>query len=170
MISGALTYLRALEPADAQLLYDWENDLELWCGGTTKPISLTDIKLFIEHSELDIYQSRELRLMIVETESGTTVGNIDLYDFDPFHLHGSIGIMLHKNFRGRGLATDAIGAFTKYLFEFYGIRALCATTAESNTDSAELFTRCNFKLTGRRPCWLRNRKNYEDELIFTLTP
>lgn len=169
MISGALTYLRALEPSDAQLLYDWENNLELWCGGTTKPVSLADIKLFIEHSELDIYQSRELRLMIVEKKSGTTVGSIDLFEFDPFNLHGSIGIMLHQNFRGQGLATDAINAFTKYLFEFYGMRTLCATTAESNIDSAKLFTRCNFKQTGQRPNWLRKGKIYEDELIFTLS-
>ena len=30
MITGKTIYLRALEPTDIDLLYDWENDVALW--------------------------------------------------------------------------------------------------------------------------------------------
>ena len=48
MMRGRTVALRALEPSDAELMYAWENDMELWvCGNTLKPFSLHDIRCYI---------------------------------------------------------------------------------------------------------------------------
>ena len=82
MLNGELMYLRAMEPLDVDLLYEWENDPQVWVAGTnTKPLSKTDIQAFVDHTDLDIYQTKQLRLMIIEKSTDVAVGCIDLFDF-----------------------------------------------------------------------------------------
>ena len=48
--------LRAPEPEDIDLLYEWENNTEIWyLSNTLTPFSKYSLKKFIEHSHLDIY-------------------------------------------------------------------------------------------------------------------
>ena len=67
MLSGDLIRLRAVEPADAELLYAWENDPAVWAvSGTTEPFSREQIERFVErHLEGgDLLRTGQLRLMI----------------------------------------------------------------------------------------------------------
>ena len=57
--------LRALEPTDIDALYKWENDPEIWhVSNTCTPYSKYILEKYIENSHLDIYQVKQLRLMI----------------------------------------------------------------------------------------------------------
>ena len=75
--------LRALEPEDIDLLYKWENDMEIWeVSNTLTPFSKHQLKTYIELAQLDIYQTKQLRLIVEGTnEDGecSTVGLIDLF-------------------------------------------------------------------------------------------
>ena len=164
---GRTVALRALEPSDAELMYAWENDMELWvCGNTLKPFSLHDIRCYIEsYSEFDIYQSRQLRLMVVRADDGTPVGMIDFFDFDPFHRRGGIGIMIHRPFREQGYAAEALGLFVAYMVDFLGLKSLYATVAADNEPSIRLFEGAGFACTGVRKSWLRCGDEFKDELF-----
>ena len=81
-LEGRLTRLRAVEPADAELLYMWENDPAVWAvSGTTEPFSREQIERFISRQLEggDLLRTGELRLMIevpepaeaAETGTGT---------------------------------------------------------------------------------------------------
>ena len=88
ILQGKLVFLRALEPCDVDLLYKWENDPEVWTiSNTLKPFSRYTLEEFIRVSVVDIFESKQLRLMINEVKSNNTVGIIDIFEFDPFHLH-----------------------------------------------------------------------------------
>lgn len=156
-----------MEPADIGWLYKFENDTNLWqCGNRTQPLSRADIAAFVEHSDLDLYQTRQLRLMIDKKgRPAETVGAIDVFCFDPFHLHASVGILITKEWQGQGLATEALNLFVVYLHSTFGIRAVEATTAANNQSSQKLFERCGFKLVGIRPLWLRQGEAFIDELV-----
>ena len=57
--------LRALEPEDLELLYDWENDMSNWLiSNTMSPFSRFTLKRYLENSHKDIYETGQLRLMI----------------------------------------------------------------------------------------------------------
>ena len=64
--------LRALEPSDIDLLYQWENDKKIWQGSNTLvPFSRYILKQYIENSYKDIYEMKQQRFMIdVETGPG----------------------------------------------------------------------------------------------------
>ena len=73
--------LRALEPEDIDLLYEWENDHSIWyVSNTLTPFSKYILKKYIENSHLDIYQTKQLRLMIdvCREADPETVGAIDI--------------------------------------------------------------------------------------------
>ena len=78
-LEGRLTCLRAVEPADADLLYAWENDPAVWAAsGTTEPFSRAQIERFVERQLEggDLLRTGQLRLMIDvrEADKGTEAG------------------------------------------------------------------------------------------------
>src|SRR5215470_2265797 len=97
-------FLRALEIEDLNLLYKWENNTDIWrCGCTQVPLSRFALRKYLSSTtSQDIYQSRQLRLMIVERVSDTPIGIVDLYDFDPMNLRAGIGILLDTKYRRKG--------------------------------------------------------------------
>lgn len=125
MLSGGAVRLRAVEPEDAELLYEWENDPAVWAvSGTTEPFSREQIQRFIERqaSGGDLLRTGQLRLMIevpepagaaeTEAEPGMTdeakaanpnrtsrmfrtVGTLDLFEYDPLHGRAGIGILIY---------------------------------------------------------------------------
>ena len=62
-------FLRPLEPEDLDLLYQWENDTRLWKNGSTlTPFSRFALRQYLADARQDIYQARQLRMMIVEKD------------------------------------------------------------------------------------------------------
>ncbi len=167
MIKNEIVALRALEPSDVDILYQWENDTHLWnVSNTLAPFSKYQLQQYIKHSHLDIYQTQQLRLMIEHAGNNEVVGMVDLFDFEPFHHRGGIGIMIHDKWRGEGLAFEALQLFVGYLFGHLGLHQVYATVGEDNEASVNLFQKSGFELTGRRKEWCRRGGLYADELFF----
>ncbi len=164
MIKGNSIFLRAVEPKDADLLYKWENNMQLWkVSNTLKPFSYNIIKKYIENEHLDIFQIKQLRLMIsLLKEQKTTVGMIDMFDFDPYHKRAGVGIMINSNFRKKGYALDAIFTFSDYAFDFLNIHQLYCSISMKNKKSINLFTKAGFEKAGIHKHWLFNGKNFDD--------
>lgn len=76
-LEGSLTRLRAVEPADVELLYTWENDPAVWAvSGTTEPFSREQIERFISRQLEggDLLRTGQLRLMIEVPEPAGAAG------------------------------------------------------------------------------------------------
>ena len=166
-IEGALCRLRALEPEDAERMYAWENDPEVWhVSGTTAPFSRHTLARFIEEQRFDIYQTRQLRL-IVERHDGTAVGALDLFDFEPQHRRAGLGILIHdRRMRGRGYASDAVAAVCGYARRTLGLHQLWCGVGATNRASLALFRNAGFTQSGLRRAWLATPDGYEDEVLF----
>jgi len=162
--------LRALEPEDIDTLYSWENDMKLWeVSNTLTPFSRYQLKKYIEQSQLDIFQTKQLRLIIeLEKDNATNipVGLIDLFDFDPFHLRGGIGIVIHKDYHQHGFALEAINMFVDYCFQTLGMHQVYANISASNTASLKLFEKAGFSLSGVKKSWRKTRDGFVDEHFY----
>ena len=81
-IEATICRLRALEPEDLELMYGWENDMQIWrVSGTVAPFSRHVLSRLIEEQQFDIYATRQMRLVI--EHDGQAVGAVDLFEFDP---------------------------------------------------------------------------------------
>lgn len=159
--------LRALEPEDIDLLYEWENDTSIWeVSNTFEPFSKYMLAKYIKESHRDIYEAKEVR-MIIETIEGTAVGAIDLFDFDPFHLRAGVGILIFddKN-RRMGYATDALQLLCNYAADYLHLHQLYANITDDNLASIQLFTKTGFKLCGTKTDWRRSGDLWKTELMF----
>ena len=158
---------RALEPDDIDLLYDWENDAQIWeVSNTFEPFSKYILAKYIKESQHDIYESKQVR-MIIETLNGKAVGAIDLFDFDPFHFRAGVGILIHnKKDRQLGYATDALQLLCTYAVNHLRLHQLYANISVDNLVSIQLFKKSGFELTGTRKDWCRTMNGWESELFF----
>jgi len=100
--------LRAVEPEDLDRLYAWENNTQLWdVGNTRNPYSRYVLKQYIVDSDKDIYESKQLRLMMVSVQTGETVGTVDLFDFDIHNSRIALGLFVDAAYQGKGLPVRA---------------------------------------------------------------
>ena len=159
--------LRALEPDDIDLLYEWENDAEIWeVSNTYVPFSKYILAKYIKESQRDIYESKEARL-IIETLEGRAVGAIDLFDFDPFHFRAGVGILIHdKKNRNLGYANDALQLLCLYAASHLRLHQLFANIAADNLVSIQLFTKNGFEHSGTKKDWRRTANGWTNEMIF----
>lgn len=164
-----LVQLRALEPTDIDLLYHWENDEEIWTvSHTLVPYSRHLLAQFIENSDKDIYENKQLR-MIIATRDGKAVGAIDLFDFDPLHARAGIGILVHHpEDRSKGLATAALNLMIRYCFEKLNLHQIYANILTDNLISMKLFAQAGFVLAGTKKEWIREGSIWKDEHLLQL--
>ncbi len=153
-----------------EVLYQWENDMDLWVySETLKPFSKQQLEQYIKGINQDIYQAKELRLMIeTEEETPQTVGIIDLFDFDPYHNRAGVGIMVHKSFQKQGYASAALDLFIQYCFNTLGLHQLFCSISVSNEKSIHLFQNIGFTCTGIRKQWRKVGRQFEDEGFYQL--
>lgn len=159
--------LRPLEPEDLEFLYQWENDPSIWqVSNTLVPFSRYILKQYLEESHRDIFETKQLRL-IIEDSKGQATGALDLFDFDPYHRRAGIGILIYnKDDRGKGLATDALTLISKYAVEVLGLHQLFANITTDNVASIRLFEKVGFQLSGAKKDWIKTSNGWLDEQIY----
>ena len=159
--------LRPLEPEDIDLLYRWENDMKVWMVSNTQtPYSRYILIQYIKESTKDIYETKQLRL-IIQNEKQKAIGAIDLFDFEPYHLRAGVGILIHnEDDRIKGYATDALEALSNYTNNILGLKQLYANISADNAKSINLFKKAGFVEVGVKKDWLKTRDGWKDEILF----
>jgi len=170
-MKNLLTYgkisLRPIEPDDIELLYSWENNMEIWNESNTRtPYSRYILAEYIKESAKDIYETKQLRL-VIQNEIGEPIGAVDLFDFDPYHMRAGVGILIHKTEnRNHGYASDALHAIFGYSLEILGLKQLFANISEKNESSIYVFEKAGFNKIGTKKYWLKSANGWDDEVMF----
>jgi diamine N-acetyltransferase len=162
--------LRAIEPEDLELLYEWENNNSYWIiSNTVAPFSKYTLKRYIRNSHKSIYETGQLRLMIDLIAGKQTIGTIDIFDFDPFHKRAGIGILIaEEEQRRKGYATMSLKCLTDYCFKTLQLHQLWCNILADNHESIELFQKLGFIQIGIKKDWVKTADGYLDEHMFQL--
>lgn len=162
--------LRAPEPEDLAILYDWENDTSVWqVSNTLSPFSKYTLRKYIENSHKSVFETGQLRFMIDISSSGKTIGTVDLFDYDPFHLRAGIGILIaDKDERRKGYAMMALKGLIEYCFNHLKMHQVYCNIAEDNKSSVTLFSKIGFTEIGRKKDWIREKDGFKDEIMFQI--
>lgn len=170
MINYKNIRLRALEPEDLELLYDWENNDSYWViSNTVSPFSKYTLKRYLENAHKNIYETGQLRLMIDHITDKVTIGTIDIFDFDLFHKRAGLGILLaNETYRRKGYASMALTSLIEYCFKILQLHQLYCNILENNCESMELFKKHGFVQAGLKKDWIKTSDGYLDEYLFQL--
>jgi len=169
-LKGENISLRALEPSDLDFLYELENDEVVWeVSNTTTPYSKFILKQYLDNAHRDIFDVKQLRLVITLASEKKAIGFIDLFDFEPKHRRVGVGIIIFsEKDRGKGYALQTLNLIGSYAFTHLNVHQLYANIAEDNKRSIELFQKAGFEKAGVKKDWIFSEGRFKNEWLFQL--
>ena len=168
-LCGQKMNLRALEPEDLEFLYEIENNELFWeVSHTQTPFSKYVLKQYLENAHLDIFEAKQLRLLIEEKSTKKRMGMIDFFDFNPQHRRAGIGILVHPKFQKKGVASIALEMVIRYAFSQLNLHQLYANILSDNKHSITLFKKNNFVMVAEKKDWILSNGAFKNELLFQL--
>ena len=160
--------LRAPEPEDLGCMMKFENSPSLWeVSNVTGPYSRYHLKQYIANNRNDLYEDRQLRLMI-ESPEKEVVGIIDLFNFEPFHHRAEVGIVVAEEHRCQGIGQLAFELLIAHCFDYLGIHQLYAYVDVDNLPCRRVLQKCGFKECACLKDWVRIGKNFHDAVMVQL--
>jgi diamine N-acetyltransferase len=166
MLTSERLLLRAPEPEDLDTLYRWENDTTLWqYGNTLNPLSKFALREFIASCSDNIFETKQLRLMIIEKANNQPIGAIDLFELELFHQRVGVGIMIDQDYQKRGFAKEALQLIKNYAFEGLHLHQLFAHIPAKNSSSIALFKSSGFTESGVLKDWIKWNNLYDDVIV-----
>ncbi|GAA4269589.1 GNAT family N-acetyltransferase [Hyunsoonleella aestuarii] len=167
-LKGDNVYLRALEPEDLEFIYAIENDESIWeISNTQTPYSKFIIKQYLENAHKDIFEVKQLRL-VISSNDNESLGLIDIFDFDFKNKRAGIGILIKSDNRYKGYGFEALKLLVSYSFKTLGLHQLYCNISEGNEASMSLFKKQGFVNVGLKKDWNFNNNEYKDEYLFQL--
>lgn len=168
-LKGEKVYLRALEPEDLDLVHEIENDEDFWeISSTQAPYSKFLIKQYIENAHRDIYDIKQLRLVIC-TNRNRPVGLIDVYDLEPRDRRAAIGILIaNKKDRKKGYGSESLSLLCNYCFTHLGLHQVYASVTANNRESMQIFENNGFRKVGLKKEWTLFNGEFKDEWLYQL--
>lgn len=168
-LKGEHIFLRALEPEDLEFIHEIENDETIWeLSCTQTPYSKFLIRQYLEHSHKDIFEAKQLRL-VISNYNNEALGLIDLFEFDFKNKRAGVGILIkQQENRHKGIGSEALQLLVNYSFSHLGLHQLFCNIAEDNQPSIKLFTRLGFKKVGLKKDWIQFNGSYKNEYLFQL--
>jgi len=165
-LKGEHIYLRALELEDLDFIHDIENNQDNWeVSNTITPYSKFLIKKYLEQSHKDIFEVKQLRLVICNYDD-IALGMIDLFDFDFKNRRAGVGILIKDaDNRQKGLGKEALQLLMTYCKIHLDMHQLYCSISEENDKSLKLFKSQGFELIGLKKDWNHVNGLYKNEYL-----
>jgi ribosomal-protein-alanine N-acetyltransferase len=98
-------------------------------------------------------------------EGGRLLGEMGLWAIEPTHKRADIGMVLHRDCRGPGYATEALSAVVDYGFRALGLHRIEGGCFPENEASARVMEKCGLRREGMlKERWFRDGE-WQDDLV-----
>ena len=165
-LRNEIVSLRAIEPVDIELLFDLENDVELWkYSNRSQPYSRDLLQNYIANAHKDIFEIRQIKFTII-AQDDTAVGFIDLFDYEPLHHRAGVGLVIRNQDQSKGYGGAALELIGVYAQKHLQLHQLYAHIAAENKISIQLFERQGYCFVGKKKDWNFYEEQYHDESIY----
>ena len=167
-LKGKNIFLRALELDDINYLFSIENNEKYWSISDSQiPFSKYLLNRYLKNSDMDIYEAKQLRLVITDFKMNT-IGLIDLFDIDFKNNRAGVAIIINEKMRSKGFAKEALEMLIKYSKTHLSLHQLYCNILEDNTHSMNLFKSVQFKEVGLKKDWIKFDGKYKNEMLLQL--
>lgn len=161
--------LRAVEPEDANIMWEFDNDSSQWpLVGIAAPFSRENMRQYALTYDADPFRAGQLRLMVDYQDK--TIGILDIYDISAINRTGWLGIYIAPHARRCGHASAAIKIAARYAAAVLNIKCLAAKISSANPGSVALFKRAGFLQCGVLSGWLHTPDGSSADLLLFQSP
>ena len=142
--------LRRKHVRDALNDFHWRRDPEIARYDAAMPLARTFTE-FLDQFERDLlFADPRRRMLAIEAADGTQIGNIMYYNADDSRLAAELGICIAlPEYRGRGLGTEAVVGFLRFIWNDTPFRAIYLHTLQWNERAIHCFEKAGFNQTAR---------------------
>jgi ribosomal-protein-alanine N-acetyltransferase len=149
-LHGERVTLRRPVPGDAENVFRWERDDEVWRHDPHRPYSNT-MADFVPLFERNYVQGNGRQFwFIIEDEQHMPIGTITFFNIDQRIGQVEVGLGIGEKSRwGKGYGAEAIRTLVHSLFITQNFTRIYAETALANKAARNAFTKCNFIEVGQ---------------------
>ncbi len=160
--------LRALRPDDVPVLARRANDRRIWLQLRDRfphPYTEVDARRIVAES---LAQDPPRRLAIAHDDELAGIVGLDPRS-DVERISAEIGFWVAGDMQGRGLASRAVGAATRYAIETFELRRVYGVVYEGNAGSCRVFEKAGYALEGRLKHAALKDGRVLDQLLYAFT-
>jgi len=140
--------LRRVLPTDAEAIFSYASRPEVTANLTWRTHrSLEDTYLFIQGLQCGYAEGTAADWGIVCKADGRFVGTIGMAHVSRIHGYGEVGYVLHPDYWGRGIVTEALGAIIDFSFA-HGLNRVEAVHAVENPASGRVMEKAGMQYEG----------------------
>ena len=142
--------LRCFDVSDYAFLshHAGDEDIVRWANRSLPPCEQSAVQWVEQVQEL-AQTGEAYWYAIVEKESDTVMGAVNLREIDTRTMTGTVGFWLAREYRRQGFASEALSSILNFAFEELRLHRVIAAVHEPNTGSALLLAKAGFRLEGR---------------------
>lgn len=168
MITGKRVRLRPFCAEDLPTMRLWFGDAAIMRGWAT-PEPLVTERDFEKDLEGRFSRFDEEIYLAIEDDCSRLIGRIDAESIDPLSASAEIMIMIgEQDAHGRGFASDAVLALSRYLFRQRGLHRVELTVLADNTAAQRAYLAAGFREEGRLRDHLFLNGRYHDQIVMAL--
>lgn len=147
---GRLVRLRAREPEDEPLSFQWFNDPEVTQFLTLRyPLSHASEREFLERQSQPAYGMASFS--VVKKSDGALLGGISLEDGQPENRSATLGIAIgDKAAWDGGYGTDAMRVLCRFGFDHMNLHRIQLEVYEGNERARHVYEKVGFVLEGTK--------------------
>lgn len=162
--------LRAIEPADVDVVCAWNQDSEMarHLDFVWPPQSRESVRQWAERTATREPKD-DVHFFIIENLAGEAVGQIDTHHVDRRVGAFSYGISIRAEHRRRGYAAAAVLLVLRYYFDELRYQKVTVEVHADNPDSLRLHERLGFQVEGRLRRMLYVHGQYVDVFMLGMT-
>lgn len=160
--------LRAVEPEDADLLYDVESDSSQWkANGMMAPLSRHLLLQYALSYTASPEKEGQLRLIAEASENDIpfVVGVVDIFEIDTVNGNASVAIYIIPKYRNSGYGTLCLEIISRYCLHILNLNVIIARISEVNPASRRMFEKASFVMSGSIPEFFRDEDGNHSLLI-----
>lgn len=166
MLKSDFVSLQPLAIEDAELIYQWKNDISLinLLMAKPTPVTVNETREWLEKSLKDKNQIiLGIKINQAESKEELLIGIIRLMFIDWINRKSELGVYIgNEKYRGIGIGKTVINLILDYAFCFLNLHKVYLQVSESNKNAINLYKSVGFKVEGikREEFW--NKTNYEN--------
>lgn len=158
--------LRDLRPDDLEAAFAFAGDPEAAKWSTWGAMTRDEARAWVAQAVAQNAPGRRIFDLGVEHE-GRLVGTVFLGGVGPAELRtAEVGYTLHRDAWGRGFATEAVRAVSRFAFRDLGLHRLQATAAPENVASQRVLDKAGFQREGLLRQNVLQRGRWRDSVLF----
>lgn len=161
--------LRSLEIEDAERIYKWHNDANLYDSllSPFRCVSLAVVEEWLRKKQS--YSNQEINWAIYLTTNSQHIGNIYLRNIDWISRHGELNIFIGDvEQRAKGYGKAAVRLLIEYALKDLGLQRLYLFVLKDNMSAIKMYEKCGFIKEGELRGHIFKDSQFKDVLIMGL--